>query len=47
LRTILKAAARTGSGPAVRALLAHGAHVNAREQVLGETALIWAAVSSA
>ena len=44
-QTILMTAARTGSD-AVNALLGRGADVNAREQILGETALIWAAAEN-
>ena len=36
-------AARTGKVDAVRVLLAHGAHVNARERWKQQTALMWAA----
>jgi ankyrin repeat protein len=39
----LMSAARTGSLGAVKALLAHGANVNAREAAHGQTALMWAA----
>ena len=36
-------AARTGKVDAVKALLAHGADVNAKEPRRGQTALMWAA----
>ena len=39
-------AARTGHVEAVNVLLSHGADVNAREHVLGETALMWAAAEN-
>jgi ankyrin repeat protein len=45
-QTMLMIAARTGSPAAIRTLVAHGALVNARENVLGESALIWAAVEN-
>ena len=45
-QTMLMMAARSGSVAAVKTLLAHGADVNARERVLGENALIWAAVEN-
>ena len=41
--TPLMTAARTGKAEAVKALLAHGAKVDAREQTRGQTALMWAA----
>ena len=41
--TALMTAARTGKVDAVRLLLAHGAHVNAREGWKQQTALMWAA----
>ena len=41
--TVLMTAARTGTTDAVKALLAHGANVNAREPAKGQTALMWAA----
>jgi ankyrin repeat protein len=41
--TMLMLAASAGNLEAVRALVADGARVNAREPVLGETALMWAA----
>src|SRR5207247_5346511 len=41
--TVLMTAARTGSVPALKVLMAHGANVNAREGWMGETPLIWAA----
>jgi len=44
--TALLTASRTGSVDAVKALMAHGANVNAREQWLGETALMWAAAEN-
>jgi uncharacterized protein len=40
--TALMTAARTGSVPIVRALLVHGARVNASEPTRGQTALMWA-----
>jgi ankyrin repeat protein len=43
-QTIVMIAARTGDPDAVRVLAAHGADVNAKEEVLGENALVWAAV---
>jgi len=43
-QTILMAAARGGNPAAVKMLLDHGADVNARERVLGESALMWAAL---
>ncbi len=45
-QTVLMTAARTGSPDAVRALLAHGADVKARETSYGETALMWAAAEN-
>ena len=39
-------AARTGRVEAVRALLAHGADVNAKEPLRGQTALMWAAAEN-
>src|SRR5581483_262149 len=44
--TALMTAARTGSVPVIRALLAHGADVNAREGWKGQTALMWAAAEN-
>ena len=41
----LMAAARTGREPVVRALLAHGADVNAAETAHDQTALMWAAAN--
>ncbi|HEV3214863.1 MAG TPA: ankyrin repeat domain-containing protein [Vicinamibacterales bacterium] len=41
--TALMTAARTGSVESVRALLVHGADVNAKEPARGQTALMWAA----
>ena len=41
--TALMTAARTGKVDAVKALLAHGADVNAKESRRGQTALMWAA----
>ena len=41
--TVLMAAARTGKPEAVKALLDHGADVNAKESWRGQTALMWAA----
>ena len=38
-------AARTGSAAVIRALLAHGAKVNAAEAAHGQTALMWAAAT--
>jgi uncharacterized protein len=40
---VLMTAARTGNPEIVRLLIEHGADVNARGEVYGETALIWAA----
>jgi len=45
-QTMLMIAARTGSVAAIRTLVAHGAQVNAKERVLGETALIWASAEN-
>jgi uncharacterized protein len=42
-QTVLMTAARTGRPEALKALIAHGADVNAHEAWLGETALMWAA----
>ncbi|HVZ23345.1 MAG TPA: ankyrin repeat domain-containing protein [Vicinamibacterales bacterium] len=42
-QTVLMTAARTGNVAAVTALLDHGADVAAREDLLGEDALMWAA----
>jgi ankyrin repeat protein len=42
-QTMIMIAARTGTPEAIAMLAAHGANVNARESVLGENALIWAA----
>lgn len=39
--TVLMTAARTGKLAAVRALVARGANVNAKENVKGQTALMW------
>jgi ankyrin repeat protein len=39
---VLMTAARTGNVDVVKALLAHGAHVNATEHLRGQTALMWA-----
>ena len=44
--TVLMTAARSGNPDAVNVLLARRADVNAREQVLGETALMWAAAEN-
>ena len=41
--TALMTAARAGSADAVKALLVHGANVNAKEPTRGQTALMWAA----
>ncbi len=43
---ILMDAARTGNGEIVRMLLARGADAKARENTLGETALMWAAAEN-
>ncbi len=43
---ILMIAARTGNAEVVRMLLARGADANARENSLGETALMWAAAEN-
>jgi ankyrin repeat protein len=45
-QTVLMVASRTGHAAAVRALLDRGASVDAREDVLGETALTWAAAEN-
>ena len=44
--TVLMTAARTGSVDVVKALLAHGAPVNATERLRGQTALMWAVAES-
>jgi uncharacterized protein len=44
--TPLMMAARTGSVPILKLLLAHGAQIDAREQLRGTTALMWAAANS-
>jgi ankyrin repeat protein len=44
--TVLMTAARTGDPGVVKALVARGANVNARENWLGETALMWAAAEN-
>ena len=41
-QTVLMNAARTGTLAAVKVLLDHGAQVNAREDLVGENALMWA-----
>ena len=43
-QTMLMIAARTGNPDAIKALVARGANVQAKESVLGENAVIWAAV---
>jgi len=45
-QTMLMLAARSGNPAALRALLTRGANVNAREGVLGENAVIWAAAAN-
>ena len=45
-QTVLMIAARTGHVAAVRALLEHGARIGAQEDLLGETALTWAAAEN-
>ena len=45
-QTVLMTAARTGSADTIAALLRAGAAVNAKENWLGETALMWAAVEN-
>lgn len=45
-QTVLMSAARSGHAAAVRALVEHGARVDAQEDVLGETALMWAAAEN-
>ncbi len=44
--TILMTASRTGDVPSIKLLLAHGADPNAKNQSLGETALMWAAAEN-
>src|SRR5665213_4305695 len=44
--TALMSASRSGSVAAVKALLARGANVNAKEKWLQETALMWAAAEN-
>lgn len=44
--TALMLVARAGNVPAAQLLIRHGAHVNARETVRGQTALHWAASQS-
>lgn len=44
--TVLMTAARTGNVDAVRVLLAHGARVDARDGLRGQTALMWAAAQN-
>src|SRR5204863_9300522 len=45
-QTVLMTASRSGHVAAVRALLEHGATVDAQEDLLGETALTWAAAEN-
>jgi len=45
-QTMLMIAARTGTPAAIQTLIAHGALVNAKEHVLGESALIWASAEN-
>ena len=45
-QTMLMIASRTGNPAAIRTLIAHGALTNVKENVLGETALIWAAAEN-
>jgi ankyrin repeat protein len=45
-QTMLMIAARTGNPAAIRTLVTHGALTNVKENVLGETALIWAAAEN-
>src|SRR6185436_5282912 len=40
---VIMTAARTGTVDALKALIARGANVNAREKWFGETAVMWAA----
>jgi len=44
--SVLMDAARTGKAEAVKLLLAHGAQVNAREELRGQSALMWAAAEN-
>ena len=44
--TVLMTCARTGEAAGVRALLARGAHVNAKEPAHEQTALMWAAAQA-
>jgi len=44
--TPLMMAARTGSAPVMKLLIAHGAKIDARENLRGTTALMWAAANS-
>src|SRR4030095_10437729 len=44
--TILMTAARTGNVETIKALVAHGADVNAAEQWQGQTALVYAAIEN-
>src|SRR5579863_5701757 len=41
-QTVLMTAAKAGNADAVKALLDHGAEVNAKESWRGQTALMWA-----
>ena len=45
-QTVLMTASRSGHAAAVRALLDHGARVDAQEDLLGETSLTWAAAEN-
>ena len=45
-QTMLMLAARNGNAAAVKTLVAHGARVNGQENVLGESALAWAAAEN-
>lgn len=44
--TALMTASRGGTPETVRTLVAHGANVNAKEKVRGQTALMWAAIEN-
>src|SRR5580693_2760283 len=44
--TVLMTASRTGDAAAIKMLLSHDAKVNAKENSMGETALMWAAAEN-